>query len=138
MSKRYTLALVALVALAVATGALAATPTLTINLKGGLVGNKAYKACGLTHHYRLFHRGRAIAIEGVLTPALTGFRVKLKVKQCLHGRFTTIWVGSAHERRDGSYRGAFVPHHNGPFFVRAYAHIGARTIKSDKRYFQIK
>ena len=137
MSERFTFPLIAFAALAVATGALAATSTVTINLKGGL-GNRTYRACGLTHHYTLFHPGRAIAIEGTVTPAPTHFRVKLKVKQCLHGRFTTIWVGSAHERPDGSYRGMFVPHHRGPFFARAYARIGTQTVKSDKRYFQVK
>jgi hypothetical protein len=137
VSKRSAFVVGALVALAVAAGALAAAFTVTINLKGGL-GNRTYKACGLTHHYTLFHPGRAIAIEGAVRPAPASFRVKLKVKQCLHGSFKTIWVGPAHERPDGSYRGAYVPHRRGSFFARAYVHAGSNTIESDKRYFQVR
>jgi hypothetical protein len=125
-------------ALVFATGAVAAalSVTVTLDLKGG-VGSRTHKACGLTHHYTLFHPGRAIALAGVVKPVPPRFRVKLKVKQCVHGTFQTIWVGSAHERADGSYRGAYLPHRRGLFFVRAYVHIGTRTTKSDKRYFQL-
>lgn len=137
MSKRASFALAAFAALAVATGALAATLTLTINLKGGH-GNRTYKACGTTHHYTLYQRGHAIAIEGAARPAPASFRIKLKVKQCLHGSFTTIWIGHPRERPDGSYQGAYVPHRRGSFFARAYLHTGTRTIKSDKAYFQVR
>jgi hypothetical protein len=136
MSKRSAFVVVAL-ALVVASSALAAALTVTINLKGGL-GNRTYKACGLIHHYTLFHPGRAIAIEGAVRPVPASFRVKLKVKQCLHGSFKTIWIGAAHERPDGSYRGAYVTHRRGSFFARAYVHVGTSTVKSDKRYFQVR
>lgn len=128
-----TIAALALVAAAVA--APLAT-TITLDLKGGF-GNRTHNACGATHHYTLFHPGRSIAVAGVVRPAPARFRVKLKVKQCVRGTFQTVWVGSAHERTDGSYRGSYLPRRRGLFFLRAYAHIGTRTIKSDKHYLQI-
>ena len=129
---------IAAVALALATAAIAAplATTVSLDLKGGN-GSRTHKACGVVHHYTLFHPGHAIALAGVVKPAPAHFRIKLKVKQCVRGTFQTIWVGSAHERADGSYRGSYVPRRRGLFFVRAYAHIGTRTIRSDKRYFQI-
>ena len=137
MSKRSTLALVTFLALAFATSAVAAyTTTATLDLKGGFA-SRTHKACGVTHHYTLFHPGRSIALAGIVRPAPSSFRVKLKVKQCVRGTFRTTWVGSAHERTDGSYRGSYLPRARGLFFVRAYVHIGTRTVKSDKRYFQI-
>lgn len=125
-------------ALTLAAAAVAAplATTVTLDVKGGF-GSRTHRACGVTHHYTVFHPGRSIALAGVVKPAPTHFRVKLKVKQCVHGTFQTVWVGSAHERVDGSFRGSYLPHRRGLFFVRAYAHIGTRTIKSDKRYIQI-
>src|SRR5258708_40360348 len=137
MSKPFGFVLVVFAALAVAAGALAAAPTITIDLKGGF-GNRIYKACGITHHYILFHPGPVIAIKGLVTPVPSRFRVKLKVKQCVHGTFKSVWVGSAHERRDGSYIGAYVPRHRGWFYARAYVHVGTDTGKSNKRYFQVR
>lgn len=130
--------LVSTAALALAATAIATplTTTVALDLKGGF-GNRTHNACGATHHYTLFHRGHSIALAGAVKPAPTSFRVKLKVKQCVHGTFQTIWVGSAHERADGTFRGSYLPRRRGLFFVRAYAHIGARTVKSDKRHFQI-
>lgn len=135
---RLTFTFCSVTALAFATVAIAAplATTVTLDLKGG-VGSRTHKACGVTHHYTLFHPGYSIALAGVVRPAPSHFRVKLKVKQCVHGTFQTIWIGSAHERADGSYRGAYLPHRRGLFFIRAYVHIGTRTIKSDKRYLQI-
>lgn len=131
-----TLCSIAALALAATAVATPLATTVTLDLKGG-IGSRTHQACGATHHYTLFHRGHTIALTGVVKPTPTQFRVKLKVKQCVHGTFQTIWVGSAHERTDGTYRGSYVPHRRGLFFVRAYAHIGIRTIKSDKRYIQI-
>ena len=138
MPRLSTVALCTIAALVLAAAAIAAplATTVTLDLKGG-AGSRTHKACGLTHHYTLFHPGHSIALAGVVRPAPASFRVKLKVKQCIRGSFQTIWVGSAHERADGSYRSAYIPHRRGLFFVRDYAHIGTQTIKSDKHYFQI-
>lgn len=138
MPRYSALTLSSIAALALSTAAVAAplATTVTLDVKGG-IGSRTHKACGVTHHYTLFHPGHAIAVSGAVKPAPASFRVKLKVKQCVRGTFQTIWVGSAHERADGSYRGTYLPHRRGLFFIRAYAHIGTRTIKSDKHYLQI-
>ena len=134
-AQRSILVLAAAIALAAAMTAGAASITVSLNLQGGYA-NRTLKACALTHHYTLFHRGRAISVNGAVSPAPSGtFRLKLKIKQCLRGRFRTVWVGSAHVRSDGTFRGTLPPRRVGYFFARAY-YEGATTVKSDKQYFK--
>lgn len=133
---RSSFALAAAIALVVAATAAAATTTVSLNLKGGYA-NRTLKACGLTHHYTVFRRRHAIAMGGVVRPAPQGsFRVKLKVKECLGGRFQTVWVGYARVRPDGSFKGTFGARRSGFFFARAYD-LGRATVKSDKQYFRV-
>jgi hypothetical protein len=134
-ARRSTLVLVAALALAAAATAGAAAITVSLNLQGGFA-NRTLRACALTHHYTFFHRGRAIGVNGAVSPTPNGtFRLKLKVKQCVHGRFRTVWVGSAHARSDGTFRATLPPRRAGYFFARAY-YEGATTVKSDKQYFK--
>jgi hypothetical protein len=114
----------------------AATPvTVSLNLQAGYA-NRTLKACALTHHYTLFHRGHAIGVTGAVSPAPRGaFRVKLKIKKCIRGSFRTVWVGPAQVRADGTFRGTLPPRHPGYFFARAY-YEGATKIESDKQYFE--
>jgi hypothetical protein len=113
----------------------AATIAVSLNLQGGYA-NRTLKACALTHHYTLFHRGQAIRVSGAVSPVPSGaFRLKLKVKQCVRGRFRTVWVGSAQMRPDGTFRGTLPPRRAGYFFARAY-YEGTTTVKSDKQYFK--
>lgn len=124
-------------ALVVAAGAAAAGLTVTLNLKGG-VGSRTFKACGAPHHYTLYRHGSRIKIDGKATPAPAGFRVKLKVKQCVRGTFRTIWTAGAHERPDGTFTGFFPARRRGAFFARAYVHVGTHTVKSAKQHFQVR
>jgi hypothetical protein len=137
MSGRPTAAFVALVALVLAASALAAGTTVTIDLKGG-IGSRMLKACAITHHYRLYRVGSPIAINGAVSPAPASFRVKLKVKRCLQGKFATVWSTGAHEASGGGYSGVFVARQRGMFFTRAYAYVGTSRYRSDKRYFQVR
>jgi hypothetical protein len=126
-------------ALVVAAAAVAASAasTITINLQGG-AGSRTFKACGALHHYTVYRVGTRIQIDGVVSPRPASFRVKLKVKQCVRGTFRTVWSAGAHERSDGTYTGVFVARRRGAFFARAYLHIGARTVRSDKTHFQVR
>jgi hypothetical protein len=136
IAKRSTVVLAAAITLAAAVTAGAAAITVTLNLQGGY-GNRTLKACALTHHYTLFHRGRAIGVNGVVSPAPSGaFRVKLKVKRCVRGRFRAVWVGNAQVRPDGTFQGTVPPRRVGYFFARAYYYVGTTTVKSDKQYFK--
>ena len=135
IAQRSTLMLVTACALAAAVTAGAAAITVNLNLQGGYA-NRTLRACALTHHYTLFHRGHAIGVNGAVSPAPSGvFRVKLKVKQCVRGRFRTVWIGSAHVRSDGTFQGTLPPRHAGYFFARAY-YERATPVKSDKQYFK--
>jgi hypothetical protein len=127
-------AFVALVAAGAATGA---TTVVTINLQGG-TGSRTLMACGDTHHYVVYRAGTRIQISGVVRPVPRAFRVKLKVKQCVHGAFRAIWSADAHTRSGGTYRGAFLARHEGVYFARAYLHIGPLVTKSLKKHFQVR
>ena len=136
IAQRSTLMLVTACALAAAVTAGAAAITVNLNLQGGYA-NRTLRACALTHHYTLFHHGRTISVNGAVSPAPTGaFRVKLKVKQCVRGRFRAVWVGTAQVRPDGTFQGTVPPRRVGYFFARAYYYVGATTVKSDKQYFK--
>ena len=127
--------MIALVALAAAAIASAATTTVSLNLRGGY-GNRILKACALTHHYTLYHRGKAIGVNGAITPAPPGtVRLKLKIKQCVRGSFRTVWVGLGHVGANGTYSGTLPPRRRGFYFARTY-YEGATTVKSDKQYFR--
>jgi hypothetical protein len=128
-------AMIALTVLAAAATASAATTTVRLNLQGGY-GNRTLRACGLTHHYTLYHRAEAIAVNGAIAPAPTRtVRLKLKIKQCVNGRFLTVWAGSGHIGANGTYSGSLTPRRRGFYFARAY-YEGATTVKSDKEYFR--
>ena len=127
--------LVALV-LALAAGAAyaVAASAVTLNLKGG-VGNRMQRACRVRHHYTLYRRGTRIAFSGTVAAASGAFTVKVKLKQCVGGRFVTRYalrVGGS----NGSYRGVLRPAGRGFFFVRTYYKVGGATVKSDKQYFR--
>lgn len=137
MTKRRAGIVAALAALVVAAGAAAAGVAVTLNLQGG-AGSRTLRACGALHHYTLYRPGSRIKIDGKAAPAPTGFRVKLKVKQCVRGAFRTIWSGSAHERADGTFTGFFLARRRGAFFARAYVHAGTHTFRSDKQHFDVR
>jgi hypothetical protein len=130
--------LAVIVASVVAAAAVSATGIrVTINLKGGL-GARTRKACGITHHDTLYGIGSRIAINGAVQPAPAVFRVKLKAKRCVNGRFTNVWTAGAHEGRGGTYRGVYVARRRGTFFLRANVYVGRRELRSDKRYVLVR
>lgn len=115
-----------------ATAALSAV-TVNLNVQGG-IGNRTLRACGLTHHYTLVHRGRAIKVDGSVGPAPSGsFRIKLKIKRCVNGHFRTVWTGAAVAGTGGAFNGTLPPRKAGFYFVRAYLE-GSTIVKSDKQY----
>jgi hypothetical protein len=127
--------IVAITVLSAAAVAGAAQVTVTLDLQGGYA-NRTLRACALTHHYTLYRRGQAITVKGLVTPAPTGtVRLKLKIKQCLNGRFRTVWIGSGRMHSNGAYVGTLPPRRRGFYFVRAYDEKPT-TVKSDKQYFR--
>jgi len=136
--RKTALVVCAAVAVVAVAAALAASTVVLLNLQGGYA-NRTLRACAILHHYTFFHRGQSIAMNGSVspTPSAGTWRVKVKVKRCLTGRFRTIWIGHAAGRSDGTFLIAFRPRSPGFFFVRAYYDGVRPTATSDKQYFRV-
>ena len=135
------LALVAATVLALLAGAAVAATTafsLQLNLAGGYA-NRELTACSLRHHYVFFHQRAAIAIKGSVAPTPSGtWEVKLKVKQCLRGRFRTVWFRHASGHVDGTFETSYPAPRGGYFFARAYYYGATPAATSDKQYFRVR
>lgn len=107
-----------------------AATAVTLNLKGGN-GNRVMRACAIRHHYTLYRHGTRVAFAGTAAGASGTFPVKVKVKQCVRGRFVTRYAIKL-TGRNGAFRGTLRPVGRGAFFARAY--VGG--VKSDKQYFR--
>lgn len=107
-----------------------AATAVTLNLKGG-TGNRVMRACRIRHHYTLYRRGTRVAFAGTAAGASGTFSVKVKVKQCSHGRFVTRYAIKL-TGRNGAFRGTLRRVGRGAFFARAYV----SGVKSDKQYFR--
>src|SRR2546427_9324225 len=88
-----TVAVIAAVPTLAASGAVS---TVLLNLKAGYA-NQTLLACGIKHHYTFFHAGRPLGMDGSVQPAplTSAWKVKVKVKKCVAGRFRTVWSGHA-------------------------------------------
>jgi hypothetical protein len=119
--------------------AFAAATLVRLNLKGGY-GNRTLVACGITHHYTFFHASRLIRMDGTVQPVphTPGWRVKVKVKKCVAGRFREVWSGHASGQAGGAFKIAYRPRRRGSFFARAYYYGVRPTAKSDKEYFRVR
>lgn len=135
------LALVAAIMLALLAGAAVAATTalsLQLNLAGGYA-NRELTACSLRHHFVFFHQRAAIAIKGSVTPAPSGtWEVKVKVKQCLRGRFRTVWFRHAPGHVDGTFKTSYPAPRRGDFFARAYYYGVTPAATTDKQYFRVR
>src|SRR6266568_7881417 len=70
----------------------AAAPRVTLNLKGGHA-NRELVACGIRHHYTFFRVAKPLSMDGSVQPVPRGtWRVKVKVKKCIRGRFRIVWA----------------------------------------------
>ena len=115
----------------------AASLSVRLNLQGGYA-NRQLTACSLKHHYTFFHAGQTITMKGTVVPKPPRhWRVKVKVKQCLHGSFRTIWTRYARGRTIGSFKITYPASRHGFLFARAYYYGVKPAAKSDKQYFRI-
>jgi hypothetical protein len=121
----------ALGALALSVGGASASTPVTLELHVGH-GKGSSVICGARHHYTLYHRGDQIRFDGTIPGAAGAFKVKVKIKQCVHGRFVTrrvIHVRGHNRHFSGSLRAGG----RGFYAVRAY-NVGQ---KSAKRYLRV-
>jgi hypothetical protein len=122
-------------AAALAVPASAGAPTVTLNLKAGST-KRELVACGIRHHYTFFHVGRPVAMDGFVLPAPSGaWRVKVKVKKCIRGRFRTVWARHTRGRTNGTFTITYTPRHAGAYFARAYYYGVRPAVRSGKQYF---
>jgi hypothetical protein len=136
---RLPFAVAATIALLAGNAAAAATSySLQLNLVGGYA-NGELTACSLRHHYTFFHQRAAIAIDGSVTPTPRGtWQVKVKVKQCLRGRFRTVWFHHALGRADGTFKLTYPASRRGYFFARAYYYGVTPAATSAKQHFRVR
>lgn len=120
----------ALAALVLGVAGASASTGPTIALHGGH-GRSSAVICGARHHYRLYHRRELVRFTGTI-PAAVATRVKIKVKQCVHGSFITRVVTHA-QARNGRFDGSLLLRRRGFYTVRAY-YSGQ---KSEKRYLRV-
>ncbi|HEY6067878.1 MAG TPA: hypothetical protein VIU81_04220 [Gaiellaceae bacterium] len=128
------------VATAIPTGVAAgAAPTVLLNLQGGYA-NQTLVACGITHHYTLFHVRRPLHMDGSLQPppGVRVWRVKVKVKKCARGRFRAVWSGHARGKADGTFKIGYTPRRRGSYFARAYYYGVSPSARSGKQYFLVR
>lgn len=135
------LALAAATMLALLAGAAAAARmafSLQLNLVGGYA-NRELTACSLRHHYVFFRQRAAIAIKGSVAPTPSGsWEVKVKVKQCVRGRFRTVWFRHTPGHADGTFTTSYPAPRGGYFFARAYYYGVTPAATSDKQYFRVR
>jgi hypothetical protein len=142
-SRRAGLAVV--VVLSGAAGAVAATPharaagpAVHLNLQGGYA-NHARTACGIRHHYTYYHPARRVPFNGQVLPApQKPWRVKVKFKKCVRGRFVTVQQTHVSGGSRGDFRGSMRSPGRGFFFARAYYYGVRPAARSDKQYFRVR
>lgn len=111
----------------------------TLDLKGGR--SQDLTACGAVHHYAVFGSRGGQEFAGTVTPAPAGrWKVKVKLKVCRHGAFTTIAkVPASRDKHTGAFRGVLPRLPQGAYFARASVYLnGVRRVASDKRHFAIR
>jgi hypothetical protein len=119
---------------------LGATPALIgLDMKAG-TGDKLIAACGVPHHYTIYHAGSPILFGGaVQSPPRANWRVKVKLKSCVDGAFRDSGTPSVHVRSDNTYKGSFQAPVPGHYFARASLNVGGRRVaRSSKRFFEVR
>jgi len=112
----------------------------SLNLKAGS-GNTALAGCGEPHHYTEYQASTQIRLDGSVTnPPRGGWKVKVKLKSCIAGRFESAGEIRVHlSRRRGRFRGEFRAPVPGLYFARAQVNVASRRIaRSDKQFFRVR
>lgn len=110
-----------------------------LDLKGGSAQLSA-TACGIPHHYTEFRAGETVHFGGSVTSAPKGsWKVKLKLKSCIGGRFEDAGQVAARTRHDNTFKGSFRAPVPGYYFVRASVYVGGRRVaRGDKQFFNVR
>lgn len=112
----------------------------SLNLKGG-AGGASLAGCGPPHHYTDYRPSQKIAVDGtVVNPPRAQWKVKVKLKSCIGGRFEAAGEIAVHTSRPhGRFRGEFRAPVPGLYFARAQVNAArARISRSDKQFFRVR
>jgi hypothetical protein len=110
----------------------------TLNMQAG-VANATLVACGIRHHYTYYRPRRRISFNGSVSPSPPKpWRVKVKVKKCVHGRFVTVRQFHVSGNSRGQFDGSMRSPGRGFFFARAYYYGDRPASRSDKQYFRVR
>ena len=121
--------------------AVPATPAshvVTLQLRGES-GHEELLACSLVHRYATFSARGRIAYAGSVRPAPAGrWKVKVKIKRCVDGRFQDSGADRIFGTPDGNYSGYLRPPGVGVYFARVRYRAASGDILSDKSYFEVR
>ena len=105
----------------------------------GDLGRTQVLACSLVHHYAIFPGGRLITYTGSVRPAPDGrWKVKVKIKRCVDGRFQDSGADRVHGGPSGAYSGRLQAPGKGVYFARSRYRGYSGDILSNKVYFQVR
>jgi hypothetical protein len=109
---------IAALALALGVGSAGALTSVTLELHGGH-GKRSSVICGARRQYTHYHPGDRVRFDGTIPGAVGGFKVRIKIKQCVHGSFVTLF--ETHVRgRNGHFAGGFRARARGFYSIRGY------------------
>lgn len=112
--------------------------TVSMRLHGD-VGKEQLLACSLVHNYPVLPFGQRVAYDGFVRPAPAGrWKVKVKVKRCVDGRFQDSGADRVFGSAGGRFAGRLQPSGRGVFFARARYRSPAGDVLSEKLYFEVR
>lgn len=105
----------------------------------GESGEKQMLACSSVHHYAQFRAGRMIKYDGSVRPIPEGgWKVKVKIKRCVDGRFQDSGAERVPGVSGGKFAGVIQPPGKGVFFARARYRDADGDVVSRKQFFQVR
>jgi hypothetical protein len=112
--------------------------TVGLELRGE-AGERRMLACSSIHNYAQFRLGREITYDGTVRPTPDGgWRVKVKIKRCVDGRFQDSGADRVPGVSGGRFAGQIQPPGKGVFFARARYRDAAGDVVSDKAFFEVR
>jgi hypothetical protein len=113
-------------------------PIVTLELVGS-TREEQLLGCSSVHHYAIFNGGR-IALKGTVHPVPEQHRwkIKVKIKRCVDGRFQDSGSDRIVGLSSGKYTGSLQPPGKGVFFARAGYRSAGGDVLSDKVFFEVR
>jgi len=101
------------------------------------VGDEQLLACSLVHHYGVFRDRHPIPFDGTVGPPPRRFKVTVKIKRCVDGRFQDSGASDIRGLA-GRYSSTLQPPGKGVYFARTRLRTAGGDVLSRKTYFEVK